>query len=145
MVAGFLLARELECWNVVFLAAAIATSLTGFLFPFHGFVPAYTIGIASLIVLAIAVIARHFNLAGGWRETYAVTATMALYFNMVVLVAQLFRKVGALRALAPTETELPFELAQIALLVLFIGLAVGAVYGFNREAEEVLKPERSLP
>ena len=37
----------------------VATSVTGFLFPFHGFIPAFIIGIISMVLLAIAIYARY--------------------------------------------------------------------------------------
>jgi len=136
VINGFLCCRCTEGWNVLFLTTAIGTSATGFLFPFHGFVPADTIGILSLIVLIIAVIARHFGLAGAWRATYVVTTVVALYFNMVVLVAEFFRRLPPLRALAPTQTEPLFQAVQVVLLLVFVVLAVKAVYGMNiRRAE----------
>jgi hypothetical protein len=40
----------------------------------------------------------------------------AFYFNVFVLVAQLFQKVPALKDLAPTQSEPPFVVAQLAVL-----------------------------
>jgi hypothetical protein len=79
--------------------------------------------------LAVAILARYrFGLAGGWRRTYAVTAVIALYFNVFVLIVQLFEKVPALKAIAPTQSEPPFQMAQLAALVVFALLAVlGAI------------------
>jgi hypothetical protein len=109
------------------------TSLTGFLFPFHGFKPSYVIGTLSVIILLIAILARYrFRLMGGWRRTYVITATVALYFNMFVLVAQSFMKVPALHELAPTQSEPPFGVAQLALLLIFIWLGYRAAKGFER-------------
>jgi len=65
--------------------------------------PSHGVGIVSLIVLAFAIAARYaFHLVGGWRHTYVITAMIALYLNVFVLIVQLFEKVPALRALAPT-------------------------------------------
>jgi hypothetical protein len=90
------------------------------------------LGIISLIVLAIAIPARYrFHLMGGWRRTYVVTATLALYFNVFVLVVQLFRRVPALNALAPTQTEPPFAVAQLAVLVIFLALGTLATIKFR--------------
>jgi len=83
-------------------------------------------------VLGIALFARYTRrLAGGWRRTYAITAVIALYFNVFVLIAQLFEKVPALHELAPTRKEPPFQVAQIACMIIFIGLGVFAVRGFR--------------
>jgi hypothetical protein len=113
------------------LTTAAATSITGFLFPFHGFTPGIGIGILSLIVLAIAFLALRFRLAGGWSRTYAITAVLALYFNVFVLVVQLFEKVPALRAIAPTQSEPPFQMAQAAVLLLFAVLGIRAAMKFQ--------------
>jgi hypothetical protein len=138
IVSGFVVVYELlgskrlEGWNTLFLTTAAATSITGFLFPFHGFTPGIGIGILSLIVLAIAFLALYrFRLAGGWSRTYAITAVLALYFNVFVLVVQLFEKVPALRAIAPTQSEPPFQMAQAAVLLLFAVLGIRAAMKFQ--------------
>src|SRR5713226_279196 len=102
---GLLTGKRLDGWTAVFLATTVATSVTGFLFPFHRFTPAHGLGILSMIVLAIAILARYrFRLAGGWRRTYVVSAAIALYFNVFVLIVQMFQKVPVLKALAPTQS-----------------------------------------
>jgi hypothetical protein len=124
---GLLTSQSFERWNAVFLATTMATSLTGFLFPFHGFLPSYAVGILSVVLLSIALLARYGrHLAGPWRRTYAVTAILALYLNVFVLIVQLFQKVPALKALARTQTETPFKVAQLVVLVLFVGLGIRA-------------------
>ena len=97
-IYGLLKAKTPGRWTQAFLATTAATSLTGFLFPFHGVTPAQVLGVLSLIALIIASLSiyRH-HLQGIWRRTYAITAVMALYFNVFVLVVQLFRRVPALK------------------------------------------------
>jgi hypothetical protein len=132
IVAVLVLARGTyaERWNLIFLVATVVTSATGFLFPFVKLLPSHIVGVLSLVVLAVAVLARYpFKLAGGWRLAYAITATIALWFNAFVLVAQIFQKVPALQALAPTQSEPPFAAAQGVLLVVFIVLGVMAARG----------------
>ena len=122
---GLFVSKPLKGWNAVFIWTTVATSVTGFLFPFHRFLPSHGVGIISLLVLTVAIYAiygRH--LAGAWRRVYAVMAMIALYLNVFVLVAQLFDKVPALRALAPTKTEAPFKEAQLAVLVIFVALTI---------------------
>lgn len=105
----------------------MATSLTGFLLPVHKFMPSHVLGIISLVVLALAVFAlfgRH--LAGAWRRTYVVAAVVALYLNVFVLIVQLFEKVPALKAIAPTQSEPRFKAAQLSPLVFFVLLGVFA-------------------
>lgn len=122
---GLFTSKPLKGWTALFIWTTVATSVTGFLFPFHRFLPSHAIGIISLVVLTVAIYALYGrHLAGGWRRTYAIMAMIALYLNVFVLVAQLFDKVPSLRALAPTKTEAPFKEAQLALLVIFVALTI---------------------
>ena len=131
---GFLAAKQLHGWTALFIWTTVATSVTGFLFPFHKFLPSHAIGILSLLVLAIAIYALYGkHLAGAWRKTYAIDAMIALYFNVFVLIAQLFMKVPALKALAPTQSEAPFKEAHLALLVAFVVLTILAAIKFRSE------------
>ena len=55
------------------------------------------IGILSLVLLAIACIALYgMKLSGAWRWIYAVTAMIALYLNIFVLIIQSFLKISGL-------------------------------------------------
>ena len=94
--------------------------------------PSHAVGILSLLVLAVALFALYTkHLAGGWRRAYVITAVIALYLNVFVLVAQLFAKVPALKELAPTQTEPPFKVAQGVVLVAFIVLGALAATRFH--------------
>jgi hypothetical protein len=129
---GFLNARRLDHWTTVFLATTALTSLTGFLFPNEHITPGIVIGILSILVLVIAVTARYaFHLSGVWRPAYVITAAIALYFNVFILVVQLFEKVPFLRVLAPTQKEPPFGIAQLLVLILFVVATVYAVKRFR--------------
>ena len=129
---GMLAGKPLDGWTMIFLLTTAATSMTGFFFPFHGLTPAIVVGGISLVILAIAVLARYGgHLAGAWRWVYVVSAVIALYFNVFVLVVQLFQKVPALKALAPTQSEPPFLIAQIAVLAIFVVLGVVATIRFH--------------
>jgi len=131
-VFGMVSGRQLGSWTAVFLASTAATSVTGFLFPFHEFLPSHGVGIASLIVLAFAAYALYAaRLAGTWRRTFVVTAVAALYLNMFVFIVQAFQKVPALKAVAPKQSEPPFLFAQVVILVLFVGFGVAASHGFK--------------
>jgi hypothetical protein len=124
--------RALGLSNTIFLVTTIATSATGFLFPFKGFTPAYAVGTLSLVILAIALFALYAgNLIGPWRWIYVVTAVIALYLNVFVAVVQAFQKVGRLHALAPTQSEPPFALSQGAVLILFVIIGIVAVRRFR--------------
>lgn len=132
VVFGLLSAKRLDGWTAIFLTTTVLTSATGFLFPVHKLLPSHIIGIISLVVLAVAIYARYLRqLVGAWRAIYVVTAALALYFNVFVLVVQSFMKIPALKALAPTQSEPPFAIAQGLVLLLFIVLGALAVKRFR--------------
>ncbi|MGH8572074.1 MAG: hypothetical protein ACREX8_05805, partial [Gammaproteobacteria bacterium] len=110
VVAGGLVAgKRLDGWTGVFLATTVLTNVTGFGFPFVTFLPSHGVGILSLVVLPVVIIARYWKrLAGAWRGVYVVGAVFALYLNVFVLLAQLFLRLPALIVAAPTQREPPF-------------------------------------
>ncbi len=125
--------RHLGGLTGVFLATTVLTSVTGFMFPFNQLLPSHIVGLISLAVLAVALVALYGKgLSGSWRSIYVVTATIALYLNVFVGVVQAFRKVGVLHALAPTEAEAPFLIAQIGVLALFGVLGTLAFRRYHR-------------
>src|SRR5271167_4814402 len=130
---GLLNGKRLDGWTAIFLTTTVLTSVTGFMFPFEGLKPSYIVAAISLVVLAIAIVARYtFRMAGGWRGTYVITAAIALYFNCFVAVVQAFAKVPALHALAPTQTtEPPFLVAQSVVLAIFVWLTWRAAKRFH--------------
>ena len=132
-IAGMVRSKPLDWWTDLFLVTTVATSVTGFLFPFNGFTPAIGTGIISMIVLTLAIVALRVKyLQGPWARTYAITAVMAQYFNFFVLIVQSFRRVPVLHALAPTESEPPFAIAQLVALLAFLVLGYAAARGFLR-------------
>jgi hypothetical protein len=129
---GLLAGKRLNGWTALFLASTVATSLTGFGFPFDHLLPSHKVGIISLFVLALAILARYvLHLAGRWRWVYVVSAVIALYLNVFVGIVQSFQKVPALKALAPTQSETPFLLTQLFVLALFVALAIVAAIRFR--------------
>jgi len=139
VMVGLLTAKRLDGWTSLFLVTTIATSVTGFFFPFHGITPAIIFGIISLVLLAAAVIARYVrHLADGWRWIYVVTAMLALYLNVFVLIVQLFQKVPALKALAPTQSEAPFAVAQLLTLALFFISTIFAAIRFRLPVQRTI-------
>ena len=134
--------RYLPRWTLVFLLTTMLTSVTGYFFPVDRILPSHIVGAISLAVLAVAAIALYrFDAAGSWRWVYAVSAVVSLYLNVFVLVVQAFLKVGALKALAPTQSEPPFAIAQGVVLVAFIAIGFLAVRRFHPErAERTLSP-----
>ena len=134
VVYGLLASKRLDGWTKVFLITTIATSVTGYFFPAHKFTPGHAVGILSLIALSLATLARYrFQLVGGRRRTYVITAVIALYFNVFVLIVQLFEKVPSLKELAPTQSETPFKIAQATALLIFAVLTIRAAMKFHAE------------
>jgi len=135
---GLVTAKRLGGWTALFLLTTVATSVSGFAFPNEHVTPGQIVGVLSLVVLAIAILARYgLHLNGPWRWIYVVSASVALYFNVFVLVVQSFEKVSALKALAPTQKEPPFVVAQLAVLILFALLTLLAVRRFHTEGVRV--------
>jgi hypothetical protein len=131
---GLLVGRPLGGWTALFLATTILTSITGFPLAPFGFDPARAVGVISLVLLALAVAALYgFRLAGAWRGVYVGSAIAALYLNVFVGVAQAFQKVPFLQPLAPTQSEPPFLVAQVAVLVIFVALGILAAIRFHPE------------
>ena len=132
---GLLKGRRLAGWTGLFLATTVATSVTGFGFPVEHFLPSHGVGIISLVALAIAILALYnFRLAGGWRKTYVICSVLALYLNCFVAVVQSFEKIAPLRELAPTQSEPPFAIAQLAVLGLFVALGITAAKRFRERS-----------
>ena len=132
VLLGLLADKRLELVTFVFLATTVATSVTGFGFPFGTLLPSHIVGIVSLVVLAVALYARYgAGLSGNWRWIYVTTATLALYLNVFVLVVQLFLKVETLHELAPTQAEPPFAIAQGLTLAACLVLGYLAVRRFR--------------
>jgi hypothetical protein len=113
--------------NSLFLATTILTSVTGFFFPITKLTPGLVIGAISMVVLTIALFALYGKkLAGGWRTVYVVTAVMAQFFNVLVLIVQSFQKIPALHAHAPTDDAPIVKIVQVCALVLCVALGVVA-------------------
>jgi hypothetical protein len=129
---GLLAGKRLDGWTKWFLITNVATSVTGFFFPFHGFTPAYPVGAICLVALGLAIFARcRQQLAGAWRWVYVIGAMIALYFNVFVGIVMAFRRIPALHAIAPTQTEPPFQTTQLVTLTLFVVLTVIALIRFH--------------
>ena len=103
---GMLGAQRMPGWTALFLATTVLTSVTGFMFPAVTITPAAIFGVLSLVVLAVALLALYVVRANGaWRWIYVVTALLALYLNVFVLVVQAFQKIAFLHQLAPNGSE----------------------------------------
>lgn len=123
VVAGLLSGQISRRWTGLYLSTAIATSATGFGFPTSAVLPSHIVGAISLVLLLAAAYALYAKaLRGGWRRLYAITAMLGYYLLVFVALAQAFMKVPALQALAPTQSEPPFAIAQGVVLAVFVAL-----------------------
>ncbi len=128
VVGGMFASHRLPVTTALFLFTTALTSVTGFLFPVHGFTPALGVGILACVILVAALFALYKEHLAGW--IYAIAAVASLYLNVFVLVVQSFVKVSALSALAPTQTEPPFAITQAAVLAIFILITIIAIVKF---------------
>ncbi len=135
VVGGLIAGQRLDGWTGLFLTTTILTSVTGFGFPFTQLLASHQVGIVSLILLPIVLVARYQkHLLGAWRGVYVVGTVLVLYLNFFVLVVQLFRRVPALLVAAPTQKEAPFVLTQLFVLALFAVLGLAAFRRFRPAA-----------
>jgi hypothetical protein len=118
---GLITARRYEQCTLVYMVTTIATLITGFLFPYHGFTPAIGVGILCVLVFIPTALARYtFHMSGLWRPIFILGSLVLFFFNALVLIIQSFHKVPTLNALAPTGNEPPIIVAQSVLLVVFL-------------------------
>jgi hypothetical protein len=129
---GMLGNHRMNGMTATFLLFTVATSVTGFLFPIRGLTPALILGMMSIVVLAVAILARYaFAMHGSWRWIYVITIVIAQYFNSFVLVVQSFNKIQPLHTLAPNGSEPPFAIAQGIVLLFYVAIGYLAVKRFR--------------
>jgi len=134
VVGGLMAGVRFDAWTGVYFVTTVLANVTGFGFPFATLLPSHIVGGISLLVLAVAIAARYWkHLTGAWRRVFVVSTVLALYLNVFVLVAQLFQKVPALIALAPTQKAPAFVVTHLIVLALFVVLGMAAVKGFRTE------------
>ncbi len=132
VIFGMIGGRRFPLLTAIFLITTFLTNITGFMFPFNGVTPGIVIGVLSTIVLLLAIYAVYgAHLRGEWRGCYVVSSVLALFFNFFVLIVQSFEKIPALKAMAPTQSELPFKVAQFSALLVFVVLGVIAYKKFR--------------
>jgi hypothetical protein len=132
VTGGLLAGRRLDGWTGIFLATTALTNITGFLFPFTSFLASHAVGIVSLLILPVVLWARYGKqLAGWWCRVFVVGSVTLLYLNVFVLVAQLFQRLPALIASAPTQSEPPFVITQLGTLAVFLWLGRAALRGYS--------------
>jgi hypothetical protein len=135
VMVGMLGSQRMPGCTAAFLTLTVLTSLTGFGFPFSNVTPAQVFGVISLVVLLVAILAYYqFRLSGAWRWLYVASAFAALWLNVFVLIVQAFQKVSFFRALAPTQSEPPFLVAQGVALVLIVIVGIQAIRNFHPAA-----------
>jgi hypothetical protein len=135
-VYGLLNNRDLRGWTACFLATTVLTSVTGFLFHSKSIGAPHIVGALSLILLAGALYALYGGgLRGRWRSIFIVTAVAALYLNVFVGIVQAFQKLPLLHEIAPTGKELPFDVAQLVVLIAFVAIGIGAVRRYRPSPE----------
>lgn len=108
--------------NGTFLDFTLLTSVTGFMFPNVPIAPPFIFGVISIVLLAVSFFALYVGkLRGRWITAYLVTALIAQWLNMVVLIVQSFQKIPVFHALAPTGAEPPVLMGQglVLLIILF--------------------------
>lgn len=132
VVAGMFGVKKLDGWTAIFLATTVLTSVTGYFFPRDQVLPSHVVGALSLIVLAIAILAFYrYRLEGSWRWIYVITGLVALYLNTFVGVVQAFQKISFLNAIAPTQSDPAFIVAQLVLLAAFVAIGIAALRTFH--------------
>jgi hypothetical protein len=134
VVGGLISGVRLDGWIGVFLVTTVLTNITGFGFPTVTLLPSHYVAILSLLILPVAIAARYLkHLAGPWRNVFVVTVVLALYFNVFVLIAQLFRRVPGLIAAAPTPQSPIFLATEFLALILFLWVGTAALKGFREK------------
>lgn len=119
-VGGLVSGTRLKGWTAFFLWTTVLTNVTGLVFFPFKISPPHVVAILSLVVLAVCLTA----LSGKKMGTYAITAVIALYLNVFVLIVQLFQKTPPL---VPLQNGSLFGATQLLILALFVWLGVAAV------------------
>src|SRR5476649_2252820 len=136
---GMVCSKKMSGWSAIFWLTTLLTSVTGFMFPIHGFTPALGVGGFAMVVPAIGLLARYVKrYAGSWRWIYVVTAVISLYLNVFVLITQSFQKLTFLNPLAPQvgppfagATNTQFAIAQGVTLLFFVVMGIAAAIKFR--------------
>lgn len=132
VMSGLMDGKVFPRWTECFLITTVATSVSGFFFPFKGITPGIVIGVVSLVLLAIAIYALYgVKLNGVWGKVFVVTAIASQYLNVLVLIVQLFQKMPALKELAPNQSEPPFVITQVVILLSFLAIGLLAIKRFR--------------
>jgi uncharacterized membrane protein len=135
VVGGLMSGRRLDGWIGIFLVTTVLTNVTGFGFPFPPLIASHYVAILSLLILPAVLYALYRRrLEGQWRRVFVIGTVLTLYLNVFVLVVQLFRRLPALLASAPKQTEPPFVIVQLLVLGMFAWLGRAALKGYPEAA-----------
>ncbi len=133
VIKGMLASQRLDDWTAVFLATTALTSLTGFASRSRSFCRRDIVGIISLVVLLIAILARYaFGLSGRWRPAYRGDRAGRAMAQCVRAGARSCstRSRRCTRWRRPSS-EPPFLIAQTVVMVLFIIVGIAALRQFR--------------
>jgi hypothetical protein len=138
IVLGLLAIREAATGRAAssatraFLATALITSVTGFMFPLHGFTPALGVGCVALVVLIWTLVARrNMDHSSSWAAQYPIGLVLSEYFLVFVLIAQIFAKLPALNTIEPNTRQAWFGGAELVVLLIFVATAVLTTKAFK--------------
>jgi hypothetical protein len=129
---GLLTGKLLDRWAVHFLRSTLAISVIGLLFPFHHLLPTHGISMLAVYITGAAVVAwRKFHFEGVWSSIFALSTTIVLYLDLLVVMGQVFKYIPSLNGIAPTLSEPPFIAIQLAVVLLLVGLGSVAINRFR--------------
>jgi hypothetical protein len=137
VMSGLFAGALIEKWAVAFFRCALAASVTGLLFSFRHLSYSHWIAMSSVYVSGAAILAwRKFHLDGIWRSICAFCIPIVLSLNILLVTAQAFKLIPALRILSPTQSEPVFLVSQISVLILFAVLGAISAKRFRSRANQ---------
>lgn len=135
VVVGLLTQELLDEWAVRFLKYSLATSVTGLLFqlfPFHHLTSTHRASMLSVYLSGAAILAwRKFHLSGTWSSIFVMSISVVLYLDLLVVMVQVFNHIPSLMALAPTQSESPFVVTELVVLMPFVIYGIVAAKRFH--------------
>lgn len=133
---GLLAGHDSGWWTDIFFTTVILTTASGFIPPAPGFTPALGLGVISTVVILAMLAARYrFGLSGVWRWVWSIGLMLSFYFDVFVLIVQLFIKVPVLMRTTPVPGAPGgpvFGAVQLVALVAFAVLTVIAARRYRR-------------
>jgi hypothetical protein len=140
---GLLTGELLDKWTVLFLRCTLATSVTGLLFPLHGFTFVQRCSMLTVYVSGIAILAwRKFHLSGVWCSMFALTITVVLYLNVAVAIHQAFAQISRFTEFTPVQPELISQPLQLLVIFVFAVIGIVAVKRFKDKRTRSVHPDK---